>query len=277
MSVSSSLSISISSESLLKGVPVTSGVNVANSSSDQSPLVYTGGIVMAQSAGVRTRSSHQAGTSAAIYRKDLIDPDLQRAAGLRTGNVPVDASSSSPGSSGSSSCSSGSSPTSVSSFDSGGSFPAPSNKLPMAADPALPSFSGDRSYTLRLDEESGEIFVDVASLVGEIDQLLPPDDTGNRGATSTGTESPQMPKTTKGSLKRKFGLEHGEITPPRRADKLPRIDDPPPPVVTKIAKTPKKLAGYATRNQPREKETFETRHSPELTGLTRRHKRLAGS
>ncbi|GAB2258911.1 hypothetical protein Droror1_Dr00015071 [Drosera rotundifolia] len=86
-----------------------------------------------------------------------------------------------------------------------------------------------------------------------------------------------MSKKAKGSMKRKFGQEQGEITPPQRAEKLPRIDDPPPLAVTKTAKTPKKLAGYAARNQSGEKEVFETRHSPEPTGPTRRRKCLTGN
>ncbi|GAB2241356.1 hypothetical protein Droror1_Dr00018131 [Drosera rotundifolia] len=209
--------------------------------------------------------------------KDLINPVLQKAAGLKTGNVPVYASSSSPGSSGSYS-------TSESFSDSGDSLddPPPRGDLHRATESTLPSFTGVLGYTLRLDEESPEIFVDIMPPVGETDEPLPPADMGNRGATSTGAESSQMPKKAKGSMKRNFGKEQGEITPPppphpRRADKLPRTDDPPPPAVTKAVKTPRKQAGFVARNQPGEKEIFETRHSPEPTGPTRQRKRLAGN
>ncbi|GAB2241368.1 hypothetical protein Droror1_Dr00018143 [Drosera rotundifolia] len=207
--------------------------------------------------------------------KDLINPVLQKAAGLKTGNVPVDASSSSPGSSGSYSISESFSDTGDSLDD-----PPPRGDLHRAAKSMLPSFTRELGYTLRLDEESPEIFVDIMPPVGETNEPLPPANTGNRGATSTGVESSQMPKQAKGSMKRKFGKEQGEITPPpppRRAEKLPRIDDPPPPAVTKAAKTPRKQAGFAARNQLGEKEIFETRHSPEPTGPTRRRKCLAGN
>ncbi|GAB2231272.1 hypothetical protein Drorol1_Dr00027561, partial [Drosera rotundifolia] len=71
MSVSSSLSVLISSESIPKDVPITSGVNVADSSSDQSPLEYTGGAMTAHRAGVCNRSSHQVGTSASPSQQPL--------------------------------------------------------------------------------------------------------------------------------------------------------------------------------------------------------------
>ncbi|GAB2264620.1 hypothetical protein Droror1_Dr00028231 [Drosera rotundifolia] len=188
--------------------------------------------------------------------KERLTPIFKRLLGLKTVNVPVDASSSSPESSGS--------------YSTSESFSTPGIPLKI-----LP-LEGSWDILSGVDDESHEIFVDIMPPVGEaMSHCLRP----TRGTAVPPLRGRVLPNAEEGEgfHEEEVRKRIGEITPPRRAEKLLGIDDPPPPTVTKTTKTPKKLAGFAAHNQPGEKEVFETRHSPEPTGPTRRRKRLAGN